>query len=124
MGPRLVRGGEDDPAPDQDRFPLQRRVEELLDRGEERIEIGVENRGLSHAPSMPGCWDRKDRLTSGTRRHLLQCTPIDLAQMGLGKTVDEVDAARVFVCLEMGEGPVGQLGLSDIGRHYEGDRLG
>ena len=54
----------------------------------------------------------------------LQGTTIDLAQVCLGKPIDEMDAAGMLVGLEMSEGPVGQLGLGDIRRHHKGDRPG
>ena len=122
MGPRLVRGGKDDPAPDQYRLPFQRRVEELFDRSKERIQICMENGRLSHVPQyagsvrqlIPGTEQlpmslRPSRRGSTTRGETLQGATIDLAQMRLGKTVDEVDATGMLVGLEMGEGPIDQL---------------
>jgi hypothetical protein len=40
---RLVAGGEDDPAADDDRAPAQPPVVPLLDRREERVDVGVED---------------------------------------------------------------------------------
>lgn len=128
VGPGLVRRGKDDPSPDQDRLTLQGRVEELFDRGEERIEIGMENRRLSHAGQYARCLGHlirpEPRSDSIFRSETLQSPSIDLAQMCLGKPIDEMDAAGMLVGLEMSEGPIGQLGLSDIRRHHKGDRPG
>jgi hypothetical protein len=43
VGPSLVRGSQNDAAPDDDRLSSQRRIEQLLDRGVERVEINVEH---------------------------------------------------------------------------------
>jgi hypothetical protein len=56
-GLRFVGGGKHHPATDSDRLALQRRVEHLLDRGIESIEIGMEDGGRrfhSTAPSQKG----------------------------------------------------------------------
>ncbi len=44
---RLVRGGEDDPTADRDGPAAKRRVEKLLDRGIEGVEVGVQDGGLA-----------------------------------------------------------------------------
>src|SRR5690606_17642099 len=48
-GARLVAGGEDHARPDRHGNPAERRVEELLDRGVERIKVGVEDVSPTHA---------------------------------------------------------------------------
>src|SRR5690606_25547486 len=48
-GPRLVAGGEDHPGSHRHGNPAERRVEELLYRGIERIQVGVEYVSLTHA---------------------------------------------------------------------------
>ncbi len=46
----FVRSGEHDPAADGDRLAAQGRVEKLLDRGVEGIEVGMEDRGCRFHP--------------------------------------------------------------------------
>ena len=43
---RLVGGGQHDAAADRDRPPAQARIEQLLDRGVERVEVGMQHRRL------------------------------------------------------------------------------
>ena len=50
----LVGGGEHDAAADGDRLAAQRRVEQLLDRGVEGVEVGVEDGGGRFHPDGPG----------------------------------------------------------------------
>ena len=45
--PGLVAGGHDHPAPDDDRAPAEAGVVALLDRREEGVEVGVQDRGLA-----------------------------------------------------------------------------
>ena len=47
-GFRLVARRENDPGADDHRAAAQARVVALLDRGEERIEVGVEDGGVRH----------------------------------------------------------------------------
>jgi hypothetical protein len=47
-GLRLVAGGEHDAAPDDDGLSAETRIVPLLDGRVERVQIGVENRGLGH----------------------------------------------------------------------------
>jgi hypothetical protein len=50
-GPGLVGSGKHNPAPDGDGFATQRRVEQLLDRGIEGIEIRMKNGGCRCHPN-------------------------------------------------------------------------
>jgi hypothetical protein len=46
----FVGSGEHDPAPDRDGLAAQGRIEKLLDRGIEGIEVGIEDRGCRFHP--------------------------------------------------------------------------
>ena len=50
----FVGRGEHDPAADGDRLAAQRRVEQLLDRGIEGIEVGMEDGGCRFHPQPLG----------------------------------------------------------------------
>ena len=47
---RLVGGGKDHAAPDRNRLSTQRRVEHLLDRGIEGVEVGMQDGGRGFHP--------------------------------------------------------------------------
>ena len=72
--PGLVAGGHDHPAADDDRTPAQAGVVALLDRREEGVEVGVQDRGLaggrSHTNrcSLMGSERRNGRAAAATAR--------------------------------------------------------
>ena len=75
-GPGLVAGGQHDAAADDHRPPPQPRVVALLDRRVERVEVGVEDRGLAAHEHMfaHGPWEEREPdgkvRVSRTTRHL------------------------------------------------------
>jgi len=50
-GSRLIGRSQHDAAPDGDRSSTQGRIEQLLDGGIERVEVGMEDSGFHRAPS-------------------------------------------------------------------------
>lgn len=56
-GTSLVAGGEDHPRPHRHRDSAERWVEELLDGGVERIQIGVEDVSSTHVSILADGWD-------------------------------------------------------------------
>ena len=77
-GLRLIGRGEHDPAADGDRLAAQRRIEQLLDRRVERVEIGMQDgrRGFHADRSVQGCKGASDgsyrRNIKGTSGHACQ----------------------------------------------------
>ena len=87
---RLVAGGEDDAAADDHRPAAQPRVVSLLNRGEEGIEIGVEDRSLArHEHMFAGMLLRRNGLLRVGLDHAAQVTGPSAGRSNCGKRANQ-----------------------------------